>query len=299
MATAAGAWQGGRMLPRRDIDPRAVLADIAPSYADQPLVELGEGFDNIAYAVGESFVVRISKIADPLLRSRTATQDIALLDFVSQHSSLGTSRNLAADIEQGVLFGTLVPGAGADLRPPADLAEFAATMAQFLAGLWSVPVAEVLTVVAGPTTTARQWLVETKRSYEAVAHLLPVTDRGQIEAFLAEPILAADERMSFSHNDLGDEHVIIGADGRVSGIIDWSDAVAGDPARDLALLMFDLGPQVAERIVADLPSPESGLLERARWWGLRAGVEGVAWRAANGRSSLDVTLWKLRRLLAG
>lgn len=294
------------MLPRRDLDPRTLLAGIDPSLRDARLRELGEGFDNVAFAVDEQLVLRVSKIADPQLRARTAERDIALAHFAGRHSTLPTGRIVGADVERGALLATLIAGAGADLRTPRLDAEFVETLAGFLARLAAAPASEVAEVVERPTISATAWLEQTIDLYEGAAPQLPVGDRRPIEQFLAEPVRAADDRDVFSHNDLGDEHLIVGADRRLAGVIDWSDAVLGDPARDLALLMLDLGPDVAERIAERIAGRIAGrgdgddpdLLVRARWWAMRAGVEGVAWRVSNGRPWHE-SLRRLRRLLAG
>lgn len=285
------------MLPRRNLDPRAALCSLAPQWAHLPLVELGEGFDNVAYAVGEDHLLRISKIADPQLRAATAAKDVALSRFAARHSSLATSQVLTADVPEGVLLGTLVRGHGADRRPPRDADAFADVLAEFLRGLQSAPAAESAAVAGPPTSSAADWLAATTESYEAAAPLLPRADCAPIETFLAAPVLGEDERTAFCHNDLGDEHLIVDGAGRLTGVIDWSDAVLGDPARDVALVLFDFGPGVAERVVTELGRDDHGLLERAYWWALRAGVEGVSWRATHDRP-IGTTLDRLRRLLA-
>jgi aminoglycoside phosphotransferase (APT) family kinase protein len=55
----------------------------------------------------------------------------------------------------------------------------------------------------------------------------------------------------FCHNDLGVEHVLVdvGASA-VTGIIDWTDAAIADPARDLAPIYRDLGPEVFDLTLA-------------------------------------------------
>ncbi len=51
----------------------------------------------------------------------------------------------------------------------------------------------------------------------------------------------------FSHNDLGCEHVLVDSQqGEVTGVIDWSDAAIVDPAKDLGLVLRDLGPDALD-----------------------------------------------------
>ncbi|WP_026414563.1 phosphotransferase [Actinomadura oligospora] len=49
------------------------------------------------------------------------------------------------------------------------------------------------------------------------------------------------------HADLGPEHVLV-ADGRLSGVIDFGDAHAGDPAIDLAWTLYGTPPAFAEAL---------------------------------------------------
>ena len=67
--------------------------------------------------------------------------------------------------------------------------------------------------------------------------------RRPIEAFLDALPPEARYALTFSHNDLGIEHVLVDPVAwRITGIIDWSDAAIVDPAYDFGLLYRDLGP---------------------------------------------------------
>ena len=66
------------------------------------------------------------------------------------------------------------------------------------------------------------------------------------------------------HADLGPEHLLV-ADGRVSGVIDWSDARAGDPALDLAWTLNGTPAAFADALVAAY-SPTTEQVARGRLW---------------------------------
>ncbi|RJQ74462.1 aminoglycoside phosphotransferase family protein [Pseudonocardiaceae bacterium YIM PH 21723] len=53
------------------------------------------------------------------------------------------------------------------------------------------------------------------------------------------------------HNDLKGEHLLITPDGRLSGVIDWADAIIGDLAEDVAGLVLSVGGMAAVRIALD------------------------------------------------
>jgi aminoglycoside phosphotransferase (APT) family kinase protein len=53
------------------------------------------------------------------------------------------------------------------------------------------------------------------------------------------------------------------ATGRIAGIIDWTDAILGDPARDFVFLVAWQGWAFAETVLRDYPLPvDSGFRER-------------------------------------
>nr|WP_240977318.1 aminoglycoside phosphotransferase family protein [Knoellia sp. DB2414S] len=289
-------------MPRRpEVEPRAILARLDPGLADAPLAEVGEGFDNVAYAVDGRLLLRVSKKTDPDRRRADAERDAALLQLIAAHMTLPTNEVVAADLDDGALLMTLVGGATADQLPPLDPGAFAATMARFLTELHALP-ADDARHVALPDRSQQAWLDETVELWRQAESRFEPSDRAAVEKFLAEPAPAPPARMVFCHNDLGDEHIILSDDGRdVSGVIDWSDAVLGDPARDLALLAFDFGPDMLDRVLRTyLPAEpdDPALRDRALWFARRAGVEGVAWRALNRPHTAPVALDRLRAVLA-
>lgn len=95
------------------------------------------------------------------------------------------------------------------------------------------------------------------------------------------------------HGDLGPEHVLC-RDGRLIGVIDWSDACVGDPALDLAWCLHGTPPPVASAVarvygVVDAAARERSLfyhrlgpwyevsygLDTGRERFVRSGLEGV------------------------
>lgn len=291
-------------LPRRpDADPAALLAGLDRSLAGLGLTEVGEGFDNIAYAVrspsGARLLLRVSKVADPFERARVLTKDVALLEFANRHSSLTTNEVIAADAHAGALLLTEVTGRTADQIRPTDRAAFAATMATFLTRLHTAPVVEGALVTEMDPRSAAQWLVDTATAWAAVADRTPVTLRDRVDEFLVGPAPSDVPRITFCHNDLGDEHVVLSEDGgHVRGVIDWSDAVLGDPARDLGLLTLDFGPGIVDALIDDYHGPTGADFRgRVLWFAATAGVEGLAWRLANARP-WQVTADRLHDVLA-
>lgn len=78
---------------------------------------------------------------------------------------------------------------------------------------------------------------------QRVFPLLDPTERKQAETLFAQ-VDALEFVPALLHSDLGPDHVLC-RDGRVAGIIDWSDARVGDPALDLAWCLNGTPPHVA------------------------------------------------------
>nr|WP_285650508.1 phosphotransferase [Actinomycetospora sp. NBRC 106375] len=64
------------------------------------------------------------------------------------------------------------------------------------------------------------------------------------------------------HGDLRAEHVLVDG-GRITGVLDWSDARAGDPAKDLIWPLLETSPDVAAAVTA---AYGADLSERASDW---------------------------------
>jgi isopentenyldiphosphate isomerase len=71
-------------------------------------------------------------------------------------------------------------------------------------------------------------------------------------------------RTSLIHCDFGPEHILVD-DGRITGVIDWTDAVIGDPALDLCWILNGAPRAVAAGFV-DVYAPTPDLIDRARDW---------------------------------
>ncbi|MEV4262369.1 phosphotransferase [Kribbella sp. NPDC049584] len=71
-------------------------------------------------------------------------------------------------------------------------------------------------------------------------------------------------RTSLIHCDLGPDHILM-TDGRITGIIDWTDAVIGDPALDLCWPLND-APAAVRAGLLDVYQPTADQVERAADW---------------------------------
>jgi len=168
----------------------------------------------------------------------------------------------------------LVPGEPVD-RDRLDAAD-GRRVGEFLRSLHDVPPATWSgTGIAADTDRVRE--VEGMRT--TVLPLLPadLTDEG---AALLDRCLAGIHHPVLRHGDLGPEHLLT-TDGRITGVIDWTDAALGDPALDLAWLVHRTPTECADALVAAY-GPTQDELARSRdwnllgpWWEVRYGLMGA------------------------
>jgi aminoglycoside phosphotransferase (APT) family kinase protein len=230
---------------------RAVLGRHLPGYEVRSITRLGEGLNNAAYEVNGELIVRMSKEIDPASRSKSTRREVELLTVVAELSTLPVPEPIFADIKSGVLAYAKLPGFPLIDHPVAEPARLAPALGWFLSRLHQAPLEKVEHLVerdAYPLLTRRE---DAQRDYQEIGEHLPAAARPLVEDFLGRTPPAEPRAAAFCHNDLGAEHVLVGVEANaVTGIIDWTDAAIADPARDLALIYRDLGPEVFELTLA-------------------------------------------------
>lgn len=235
----------------RDGDRAADISDIVaaqlPDYRIDSIALLGEGQDNIAYAVNGELIVRFGKEPDPESRAARVIEEAALLAAVADISPLPVPEPCVLLAEQGCLAYFGLPGRPLiglpAARRSAHSRSVAAALGEFLAALHAEPADRMADLVDADDQPIQWWLEEAMRTYELVADAVPRGHRAAVEAFLEATPVANRFGLVFSHNDLGTEHILVdSASGNVTGIIDWSDAAFVDPAYDFGLIYRDLGP---------------------------------------------------------
>ena len=148
-----------------------------------------------------------------------------------------------------------IRGTGADQVPRADAGRLAADLGQLLSRLHRIDPASI-------PPTPEDWENEPGAEITAdlvavagaVAPLLSAGLRARAEPYLAGavPWPPAGHPRRFVHNDICPDHVLVDRrSGRLAGLIDWTDAMVGDPVADFAGLIglrgFPFIHQVAAR----------------------------------------------------
>jgi aminoglycoside phosphotransferase (APT) family kinase protein len=235
----------------------AVLAEIGARHGlwspGEPAVTLARGGENTTFAVA-GCMVRFNDDHDAVAR------EVALLHALADATPVATPLPLVHDERLGLLVYRALPGEPLLLRTRRPAAGTVAALAQVLAALRRLPVAQTLPV---DDYANEAWHQDAVEHFGAVRSRLDPERAEAIAAFLDDPVPPTRDHVVPQHNDLGAEHILVDRAGTVTGIIDWTDAARADPARDLGRLYRDLGSGIALSVAAALDRPPADD-ERAR-----------------------------------
>lgn len=272
---------------------RRLLARHLPGWRATSVVPLGEGVDNAAFDVDGELVVRCSTHPDPGERSRRVLRESRVLATVAATSPLPVPVPRFTAPEDGCLAYARPPGVPLLDVPAAQRSRRAAAVGAVLGGLLTalsaLPV-ELMAEVAGvDDTPPGEWLDECRDLLPQLRSAIPGRHLPTVRAFLdADPPDPAD-RLVFTHDDLGIEHVLADPDtGRVTGVLDWGDAAVADPAHDLGLVLRDLGQQALEAALAACgaaPGGDGALRRRIDFHARCALLEDLAHGLDTGRDA--------------
>ena len=203
---------------------------------------------------GEAWVVRIPRRPDV---SAKVGAEAAILDFVRPRLSVAVPDwqiRSAELIAYPLLPGEpgLTLGPGGELRWRLDLKapRYADAFGELLAELHRIDVEEARAaglVVQSPEEVRRQWRadIETVRAEFDIAAPLLERWRAWLDDDGCWP-----SRSVFTHGELYPAHVLIDEDDRITGVLDWTTAKVGDPARDFVFQHAMTSPDTFARTVA-------------------------------------------------
>ena len=165
--------------------------------------------------------------------------------------------------------------------------DIASQLGDFLSALHKFPVsrAKKAGVTGGDTQVWRQEYVEFYDWIQDHAlHLVEPPHREAAEK-LWDGFLGDDANFTFTsvlvHQDLMPHHVLYEkTKGQVAGVIDWTDAVIGDPAIDFACLVEGFGDEFVDRVIEHYDGDVNETFkQRARFYskivpfyGIRSGI---------------------------
>ena len=257
-------WPLERLAAALDGDPGAWVPDIAgvlggwvrERVADRRVVDT-PGWDSHAEVVEGHWLDRVPR--RPEVREALLVE-ARLMPRLAPRLPLAVPVPAVLEEEPLRLRHPLVTGSPVD---PARLtADDGRRVGEFLRALHESP--EATWVGTGITADADR-VAELDRMAARVVPMLPAELR-EAGTALAARCRAASQLRVLRHGDLGPPH-LLATDGRVSGVIDWTDVALGDPALDLAWTVNRTPPEFAGALVAAY-RPSRDELARGRDWDL-------------------------------
>jgi aminoglycoside phosphotransferase (APT) family kinase protein len=100
----------------------------------------------------------------------------------------------------------------------------------------------------------REWFALPLEVLSALGGRDPVVDQAVRWARQVDLPTSYEGELSFIHHDLSPDHVLVDpGSGRLTGILDWTDAILGDAARDFVFLVAWGGWDYAEEVLKHYP----------------------------------------------
>jgi len=257
-----------------DIDAkliRALLVEQHPDLAHQPIAMMDAGWDNAMARIGDELAVRLPRrsLAVPFLKAEQTW-----LPAIAERLPVA----VPTPVRTGVA-GPLFPWPWSVFK----WLDGATANKETLRDDQALPLAEFLRALHLPAPdNAPRNLVRGVPLKTRVEDLTPRMDRlSRKTDFISDAIeeawhsaLAAPpaELELWVHGDLHARNVLVSA-GRLSGVIDWGDITAGDPATDLACLWMLLdNPAARQSALASYGTEDPALVQRAIGWAILFGV---------------------------
>lgn len=228
---------------------RSLLAD-APAAGRGPDVRpVAEGGGHAAWWVGSRHVLRLAPDREASARQR---RELRLRDVVRPHVGVAVPVSVAHGEWAAGLSYTLdarLAGVTGEEQDVSAIGE--ADLAALLTGEREVPVRQAEAL--GVPRTAPRSLEALRTSAERAAEQLAAADEfdparlAQLTAAAAVKLAGQPGAAVLVHHGLKGGHLVVSADGRVRGVLDWTDAVIGDPTEDIAGLAVAVGAPAAVR----------------------------------------------------
>lgn len=259
-------------VPERTL--RALVAVARPALAGAPIAFLGDGCDHDNFLVDGRFVLRLPKNAEVEKRLITEIALLGRLDVtLDTPCPTGPFRDPAHPHAYALYpFLEGVPG---DVAATFDQDHAAMVLGALLGELHHFDVGEAARLgVREDREPVARWLEVIRRSATTASDVLERLPPHVLDAAR----LPAQRRMALLHADLGGEHVLVDpASGRVTGVIDWADAIVGDPAIDYAGLLGWRGEAFLVEALesAAIPFDEDDLV-RARFFSAAVAIHSIA-----------------------
>ncbi|GAA3786010.1 aminoglycoside phosphotransferase family protein [Streptomyces phyllanthi] len=226
---------------------RRLVRSLLPGGGGPDVRPVTEGGGHSTWWVGTRHVLRLAPDREAAVRLR---RELRLRDLVRRHLGVAVPVSIAhGEWAPGLTYtlDTRLSGGTAEGHDVSPVGED--DLAGLLTGLREVPArqAEALGV---PRTAPRSLEALRRAATHAARHLAGAEEFDPARLTQLTPAAAAQLTAPASvlaHHALGSEHLVVSADGRVRGVLDWTAAAVGDPAEDIAGLARAVGSPAAVR----------------------------------------------------
>lgn len=271
--------------PRAEVDidealVRELLVDQHPDLAELPLVRMASGWDNAMFRLGDDLAVRLPRraVAVPLVRheQRWLPELAARLPLpVPEPVRRGTP---GAGYPWDWSVCRWVPGTPAIAAPLADPETAARSLAAFLGALHQpAPTEAPANPYRGVPLGDRSASVAERVERLHATIDAPLVLRRWSDLVATPPWTGP---ALWLHGDLHPANLLV-QDGRLSGVIDFGDLTAGDPAADLSVAWMMFSPEVRTTFRAALGGVDDDTWRRAQGWALALALAYLAHSADN------------------
>jgi aminoglycoside phosphotransferase (APT) family kinase protein len=250
----------------------AVVAAQFPDLAGAPVRLFGAGWDNEIYSAGPEWIFRFPKRAE---RVPWLSREIQIMAVVGDALGTAIPRFERSGTGSGLFPYPFVgyrrlAGVAADQSPVSNLAGLAADIGGLLGVLHRIDASEI---PATPEAWERAPWSELRADLTAQADLIAPLLAPDLLA-RAGPYLAGevaeppqDGPRRFIHNDICPDHLLVDpATGRLTGLIDFGDAMNGEAVLDFAGLIGIGGYDFISQAAASYTLPlGAGFEAKLRW----------------------------------
>ncbi|MFJ9894415.1 aminoglycoside phosphotransferase family protein [Streptomyces sp. NPDC091280] len=228
---------------------RSLLKDSAADSTGPEVRPVAEGGGHSTWWVGTRHVLRLAPSREAAQRQR---RELRLRDLVRPYLPVAVPTSVAhGEWAPGLAYtlDTRLSGHSGEDQDVSAVGE--ADLAGLLTGLREVPVRQAEAL--GVPRAAPRSLEALRRAAEQAADRLTAADEFDAARLhqLTQPgavqLAAQSATAVLVHHDLRGEHLVVSADGRVRGVLDWTDTALGDPAEDIAGLALAVGAPAAVR----------------------------------------------------
>ena len=242
---------------------RRLLASQLPHLADRPLAVVEPwGTDNAIWRLGDDLVVRLPRIH---WATEQVDREARWLPRLAPHLPVAVPEPIAVgEPGHGYPYRWAVhrwlPGEGAALDRFDDPVTFALDLAELVRALQQVPT-DGAPAARNRARPLQAYDESTREAIHRASHLIDAEAAVAVweEALAAPP---HDGPAVWVHGDLEGNCLV--RDGRLSGLVDWGSACAGDPAVDVQVVWSPLFTDESRRCFLNALDVDDATLARSR-----------------------------------